>query len=434
MTKKHPYLRDKLSLEKRATFQRGTDVGVLAQQVFPGGINMAPNAPSQFPKRVAQTMDNLQNASVDVLYEAVFQYNDTLIMVDIMVRDGDGWKAIEVKSSLKLSTTYYQDAALQYYVLKGCGVPLTDMQLMHLNGGYVKEGPIDVHQLFQTVSVMDYAKEHVDEIAANVERLKNVVALPHSPLVNIGMQCHMPYDCDFLGHCWKMVPKNSFLYTTALPDEALFDYYFGGVGTNEALLQRLDPDSEEACQVEALQSNSYYIDYKTLFALAPNPKPHKVACLNLLLYRPAIPELDGTRPYQEMMLAFALTGEEEPGGSTVWNCFDDHSRWREGIEVLEARLTHYDLTVTFTPMANLGYKVFNLYQVLAEAHLFHPALKSGFNLQHLAEALFNDVKLFENSRILAEATSNDLTSYEQAKDDLLAENKVIMRIYKHFFN
>ena len=36
MQKKHPYLRDKLSIEQRAKFQRGTDVGVLAHEVFPG--------------------------------------------------------------------------------------------------------------------------------------------------------------------------------------------------------------------------------------------------------------------------------------------------------------------------------------------------------------------------------------------------------------
>ena len=29
-------------------------------------------------------------------------------MVDLLVRDGDRWKAIEVKSSLRLSPTYYQ--------------------------------------------------------------------------------------------------------------------------------------------------------------------------------------------------------------------------------------------------------------------------------------------------------------------------------------
>ena len=433
MTKKHPYLRDKLSIEQRAKFQRGTDVGLLAQQYFPGGVNMTPNSPSQFPKRVKETMENLSNPAIQVMYEAVFQHNDTLIMVDLLVREGEQWRAIEVKSSLRLSPTYYNDAALQYYVLHGCGVPLSDFMLMHLNGDFVKDGPIDVRQLFKLVSVMDFAKEKEPEIAANVERLKKVVALPHSPLVNIGTHCHTPYTCDFLGHCWKMVPKNSFLYTTALPDDQLFAYYFGGYGTNEKLLQHFDPDSEEACQIEALQTNSYYIDHKTLFAQAPEHKPQHVGYLNLLLHRPAVPEIDGTRPYQEMMLAFAISGDHEPDGHTTWDCFNDHSRWQEGIAMLEEHLTRYDLTVTFTPIQNLGYKVFNLYEVLENAKMFHPLLKNGMSLQHLNEALFHDFNLFEHSRILVESLSMESTSYEQAKKDLITENEVIKRIYQHFF-
>ncbi len=448
MTKKHPYLRDKLSIEQRAIFQRGTDVGILAQQVFPGGINMTPNYPTQFPQKVKETMANLSNPEVKVMYEAVFQYNETLIMVDILVRKGDQWKAIEVKSSLRLSQTYYNDAALQYYVLHGCGVALSDFQLMHLNGDYVKDGPIDVHQLFKLVSVMDYAQEQEPVIAANVVRLKNVVAQPHSPLVNIGVHCHEPYSCDFLGHCWKHVPANSFLYTTALPDEILFRYYFGGCGTNQLLMRQLDPNSEEAYQIEALETNSYYIDFKSLFAMAPNPRPRSVAYLNLLLDYPAVPEIDGTRPYQEMILAFALTGDLEPDGHSTWNCFDGHSRWQECIPLLEEKLAHYDLVACFTPMnlsatlirhdilpsQSLGHKIFNLFEVLANAHLFHPILKKGYNLQHTAEALFHDVKLFEHSRILVEAAAGELTSYEQATNDLLIENEVIKRIYQHFFN
>ena len=390
MTKKHPYLRDKLSIEQRAKFQRGTDVGILAQQYFPGGVNMTPNSPSQFPRRVKETMENLQNPEINVMYEAVFQYNDTLIMVDILVRDGEQWKAIEVKSSLKLSTTYYNDAALQYYVLHGCGVPLSDFQLMHINPDYVRHGDIDVKQLFQLVSVMDYAKEQEPVIAANVDRLKQVVALPHAPQVEVGPHCNDPYPCDFRGHCWKNIPQE-------------------------------DPNVP------------YSIDFKALFAQTPDPKPRNIAYLNLLIHRPAVPELDDTKPYQDMLLAYALSGDREPDGNTVWDCFDDHSRWHEGIDALADQLKHYDLVVAFAPNEPFGFKVFNLYKVLENAQMFHPLFKGGFSLQHTAQAMFHGAKLFEHSRIIVEALAQDFLSYEQAKKDLITENEVVKRIYQHFF-
>ena len=466
MQKKHPYLRDKLSIEQRAKFQRGTDVGLLAHEVFPGGIDMSPNSPSQFPKKAQETWDNLSNPSVNVMYEAVFQYNDTLIMLDILVRDGDRWLAVEVKSSLRLSDTYYNDAALQYYVLKGCGVPLSDFRLMYLNGDYVKDGPIDVQQLFKMESVMQYVVDREGYVAKNVEKLKAVVALPHAPLVDIGTQCNAPYPCDFQGHCWKHVPKNSFLFTTAIDDETLFHDYFNGVNTNAKMLQQLDPDSEETRQIEALETNSYYIDYKTLYSLSPQPKPKSVVYLNLLLNRPAVPELDGTKPYEEMILAFALQGKHEQDAAIdsppptyprrndmaaescfVWDCFEDHSRWKEAIDLLIEKLSHYELIVCFTPQnltttllrheiirnQTVGYKIFNLFEVLQEARFYHPAIKRGLTLQRLENALFSEAKLFEHSRILLEATSNDLIGYQQAREDLITENEIVAKTYQHLF-
>ena len=466
MQKKHPYLRDKLSIEQRAKFQRGTDVGVLAHEVFPGGIDMSPNSPSQFPKKAQETWDNLSNPEVKVMYEAVFQYNDTLIMLDMLVRDGDQWLAVEVKSSMRLSDTYYNDAALQYYVLHGCGVPLSEFRLMYLDGDYVKDGPIDVQQLFKMESVMEYVVERERFVAENVERLKAVVALPHSPVINIGTQCHDPYPCDFQGHCWKLIPRNSFLFTTAMEDETLFQCYFNGVNSNAKMLQQVDPNSEEAHQIEALETNSYYIDYKTLYSLAPQPKPKSVAYLNLLLHRPAVPELDGTKPYEELILAFALQGEYEPSaamsslrgqtggmgsmaaeGCYVWDCFEDHSRWKEAIDILIEKLSHYELIVCFTPQnlsttllrheiiqnQTVGYKVFNLFEVLQQARFYHQTIKRGLTLQRLETALFGEANLFEHSRILIEATSNDLIGYQQAREDLIAENEVVAKTYQQLF-
>ena len=467
MQKKHPYLRDKLSIEQKAKFQRGTDVGVLAHEVFPNGIDMSPNSPSQFPKKVQETRNNLSDPKVKVMYEAVFQFNDTLIMLDLLVRDGDKWLAVEVKSSMRLSDTYYNDAALQYYVLHGCGVPLSDFRLMYLNSDYVKDGPIDVQQLFKMESVMEYVVEREAFVAENVERLKKVVALPHSPLVNIGTQCNNPYPCDFQGHCWKLIPKNSFLFTTAMDDETLFQSYFNGVNTNAKMLAQLEPESEEAHQIEALETNSYYIDYKTLYSLSPQPKPKSVAYLNLLLNRPALPELDRTKPYEEMILAFALKGEHEYDAAIdsmpptyqrrndmaaaescfVWDCFEDHCRWKEAIDLLIEKLSHYELIVCFTPQnltttllrheiiqnQAVGYKVFNLFDVLQQARFYHPAIKRGLTLQRLETTLFSEPKLFEHSRILIEATSNDLIGYQQAREDLITENEIVAKTYQLLF-
>ena len=244
-----------------------------------------------------------------------------------------------------------------------------------------------------------------------------------------------------------MVPKNSFLFTTAIDDETLFQNYFNGVNSNAKMLQQLDPNSLEAHQIEALETNSYYIDYKTLYSLAPQPKPKSIAYLNLLLHRPAVPELDGTKPYEELILAFALQGEHEPDGNFVWDCFENQGLWKNAIGLLIEKLSHYEQIVCFTPQnltttllrheiiqnKEVGYKVFNLFDVLQSAQFYHPAIKRGLTLQRIETALFSEAKLFEHSRIILEATSNDLIGYQQAREDLIAENEIVAKTYQHLF-
>ena len=142
-----------------------------------------------------------------------------------------------------------------------------------------------------------------------------------------------------------------------------------------------------------------------------------------------------------------ITNEVIADGCFIWDCFDDHSRWKEAIDLLIEKLSHYELIVCFTPQnlsttllrheiiqnQTVGYKIFNLFEVLQQSNFYHPAIKRGLTLQRLETALFSDAKLFEHSRILLEATSNDLISYQQAREDLIAENEIVAKTYQLFF-
>ena len=81
----------------------------------------------------------------------------------------------------------------------------------------------------------------------------------------------------------------------------------------------------------------------------------------------------------------------------------------------------------------MGHKVFNLFEVLQTSHFYHPSIKRGLTLQRLETALFSETKLFEHSRILLEATSNDLIGYQQAREDLITENEIIAKTYQLLF-
>ena len=402
--KNRPFLRDKLSMEQRAKFKRGTDVGILAQQLFPGGINMTPSSPALFSKKAAETLQNLTNPAINVMYEAVFQYDDTLIMLDIIVRDGDKWRAIEVKSSLTISQTYMKDAALQYYVLKGCNVPLSDIQLMYINADYVRNGDLDLSQLFVFQSVKEYAEQYQDVIANNIAHFKDIIKQPHSPNIPIGNQCDTPYRCEFHGHCWKNVP-------------------------NEA-------------------NKPYTIDYKLLYELIGD-RNQSTAFLNLLFFRPAVPLFDGDKPYTEFIIAFSILSNNGQFDRIYnWNCLEDLSKWHESLDILTEQLAGFERVICFAPQnitasiqrfnllnsKDLNYKILNLKDVLQQSDFHHEKVKTDFSLQNVYESVFPDKKLFEHSRIILNAFSDNVMERNLITNDLEQENKALREIYKKVIN
>ena len=419
LSKKRPFLRDKLTMAQRLKFKRGTDVGIFAQKLYPDGINMTPSSPQQFPKKVEETLANMANPEVHTMYEAVFQYNDTLIMVDIITRDGDKWRAIEVKSSLKLSPTYYNDAALQYYVLKGCNIPLSDFQLMYLNPDYQRNGDIDIKQLFKSESVMEYAEKQTHYIDKNVNRLKQILNEPHSPLNKIGTQCRSPYVCKFMGHCWKNVPTESVLYCSTPDDEVLFDIYFNNKPIPEATRE----------QINALKGNTYSIDYKTLFAMNPMPRPNKIAYLSLLYHCPAIPEADGERPYQRKILAYTLGSESFTKFS---HCLDNHNRNHELEDELRHDLSGYEMIVCFNdipPRESVGCtRVLNMHEVLTSSNFFHRLTKYDLTLDALESVLCG--KAVESHDMMTYYALEGKTT--ELETGLLGETEALHDIY-HFF-
>ena len=441
MYKKHPYLRDKLSLEKRAKFKRGTDVGILARSYFPGGVNMTPTTPSLFGKMFEKTMQNLNDPNVNVMYEAIFIHNDTLIMLDILVRDGDKWRAIEVKSSMSLNETYYHDASLQYYVLKGCNVPISDIELMYINSDYERNGDIDIKQLFVFKSVKDFAENELENIDKKVNELKDVVNLSNAPKINIGTQCFTPYTCEFRGHCWKKIPDDSFLHTTSYDANELFSLYNSGIQDNRSFKRLINPLSIEMNQIDALEQDTFYINYKKFYDLA-GKKTESIAFLNLLFYRPAVPILDGHKPYQEVVIAFSILSNQD-GEVIEWNCLEDYSKMEEGLNILTEELKRFEKVIYFSAQninslmhkynilesKEISFKIINFRDVLKESDFFNKKTKYDFSLKSIYEELFASEKIFEHSRIILNATSDNELERILVGKDMEDENKYLQKLY-----
>jgi hypothetical protein len=208
--KNRPFLRDKLTAEQRAKFKRGHEVGDLAQQLFPGGIDVSPKSPSQYQKSVLRTEELIANGQ-EIIYEATFQHEKVLVMLDVLVKKEDGWHAYEVKSSKKLSETYFTDAALQYWVIVNSGLDLLSFSLVYVDENYRLKGSLDLQSYFISQDFTEEVKSRQDFIGEKIAEEKAILLEKHSPKVAVGAHCFSPYKCDFVGFCWKKIADKPYV-------------------------------------------------------------------------------------------------------------------------------------------------------------------------------------------------------------------------------
>ncbi|HMN24573.1 MAG TPA: hypothetical protein PKE38_08735 [Ignavibacteriaceae bacterium] len=173
---------DKLSEMQKAIFKRGTNIGILAQKLFPDGMDASPKSQFEYDKAVVVTK-NLINENQKVIYEASFNFSDVLAIADIVVNEKNGLKVFEVKSSTSISETYIREAALQYWVISNCGYKIKDFSIIYINNQYVRNGEIELDKLFLTESVLKLILPLQKWVEENVKRFKTVLSQNTIPIL-----------------------------------------------------------------------------------------------------------------------------------------------------------------------------------------------------------------------------------------------------------
>lgn len=106
----------------------GTDVGVAARLLVPGGV-LIDEGPEQHAEAVAQTSELIGDPAVLAIFEAAFAFDRVLIRADILERlPRGGWRLAEVKSTARVKPEHLHDLAIQAYVIAGCGLAVEEMQ------------------------------------------------------------------------------------------------------------------------------------------------------------------------------------------------------------------------------------------------------------------------------------------------------------------
>lgn len=306
--KNNKELLDPLSEMQQAIFSRGTDVGKLAQQLFPGGIDASPSSPTKFDESIKLTEELIKKGE-QVIYEASFMFEQVLAAADIVVKDDSGWKIYEVKSSTSVNEVHINDAAVQYWIVSNLGYKVKDISIVYINNQYLRKGELDLNSLFSIESVLEFALEKQKFVTDEVTRQKRVLKRNSIPKVDIGMHCTDPYPCGFIGHCWKHIPEYSVFDISGMHLRKKFELYEKGIIKLKDIPNDCGLNKNQQLQIDGVLKNEKIIDKEAIKEFLDTIS-YPMYFVDFESFQPPVPLYEDSKPYQQIPFQYSVHYKE----------------------------------------------------------------------------------------------------------------------------
>ncbi len=385
-----PEERDEISESQQQIFDNGHNVGLLAQQLFPGGVDASRGEYEKVQEAVAYTAA-LIDGGQPVIYEAAFSDGETLCYMDILVKEADGWAAYEVKASTQVKDYQVKDVAFQYYVITRSGLPLKRISLVHVNNQYVRHGELDLHQLFTIEPMTDRILPMQKDIPVALLSLQEMLKTGMIPDIAMGPQCKKPFSCDFLDFCRQSL--------TVAEEEG------------EARKANRNQDALDEFLAD-LEFPLYYLDFETIQFAVPRydeSRPYQQIPFQYSLHVQASSEIARLRSSEKkrqrdvekasdlMHYEFLGTPPEDPRPEFIQALLSRIGEsgsiivWNQAFEITRLKEIARDFPEYATRIETLFDRFADLMVPFRRKHLYMPEMKGSYSLKTVLPALVADL-------------------------------------------
>lgn len=291
--------------------ETGIRVGELARSYF--GTYSLVEFSSDQRERIDET-NRLISLGEPNIAEASFTYDLLFCSVDILHRTKHGWDIVEVKSSTSISDVYIDDMAFQYFVLKNCGINIDHVYNLHINNQYERKGELDLKGLFVMEDCTEAVINKYDEVADNIEFIRDYVSAPSEPEKDIDCCCDTPYTCGYKAYCGRYIPKESVFDLSRMNTKKKYALYHEGIVSYEDILRNADRINDyQRRQIESILYNKpdeYKLEeIESFLSTLTYPIYH----LDFETFQQAVPEFEGCHPYEQIPFQYSLHIEHEDG-------------------------------------------------------------------------------------------------------------------------
>jgi hypothetical protein len=188
----------------------------VAQRLNPGGVLIG--AQEDLQVALEQTQRHIDKGT-ETLFEPTFQFNGLLVRVDILTRREAAYELREVKASASVRPSHLPDAAIQAWVLRNAGVPVSSVQLQHVDTTFVYPGEQEYSGLFKSRPIDEDIRPLLSKVESWLNGAQETLA-GNEPERKTGGHCSKPFDCAHLDYCRGQEPELPLYPLAILPYSA----------------------------------------------------------------------------------------------------------------------------------------------------------------------------------------------------------------------
>ena len=270
--------------------EQGMDIGRRARSMYTDGLLVEE---MDMEKAASATRQAMEDPNVLTIFEGAFLVDGTATRADILIRNGAGWRMLEVKSSANDRAEYIDDMAYTAMVISQAGLEITQASLLLISKEF-RLG-MDNQQLFVEV-------DHTEEVLIRAEALRqiwpNIIeesSRSQKPEPVLKFECR---KCPFFSQCTGKGIQNHVLKLPRMSPKKFSQLADSGIVRIEHIPAGFPLTDRQAIMREAVQTQSPMIGDELGDELAQIAWPAHY--LDFESVMTAIPLYPGIAPYNQI--------------------------------------------------------------------------------------------------------------------------------------
>src|ERR1022692_2518691 len=287
-----------------AIFEQGREVGMLARQLFPGGVEV--DGSGGLDNAIRATRELVANPEVPAIFEGTFENGGVLVRVDVLQRRRDHrWRLIEVKSTASLKEEHLDDVGIQSRVVSRSGLDLASVNLAHVNRDYVFDGgSIDPRKFFKIRNLTRRIARLAPKLTFQLRAEFTVLNMPKAPDLLTGRHCTEPVRCEFFDRCNPPRPHDYVGYLPRIQASAVEELEEMGVESIRDIPDDFPLNERQRRAATCVQTGKPWFDPELGKAVESLRYPLYFAdfeSVNL-----AVPRFSGMRAYDQLCFQWSV--------------------------------------------------------------------------------------------------------------------------------